>query len=70
MADQPLAGRVAAVTGASSGIGAATAAALSRAGATVALGARRRDRLDEVAAQLDGPSSVNEVVVRPTRQAR
>jgi NADP-dependent 3-hydroxy acid dehydrogenase YdfG len=30
MADQPLAGRVAAVTGASSGIGAATAAALSR----------------------------------------
>jgi NADP-dependent 3-hydroxy acid dehydrogenase YdfG len=70
MADQPLAGRVAAVTGASSGIGAATAAALSRAGATVALGARRRDRLDELAAQLDGPSSVHEVDVGDEQQAR
>ena len=70
MADQPLAGRVAAVTGASSGIGAATAAALSRAGATVALGARRRDRLDKVAAQLDGPSSVHEVDVCDEQQAR
>ena len=63
MADQPLAGRVAAVTGASSGIGAATAMALSSAGATVALGARRRDRIEQVAAQLEGPSSVHEVDV-------
>jgi NADP-dependent 3-hydroxy acid dehydrogenase YdfG len=70
MADQPLAGRVAAVTGASSGIGAATAAALSRAGATVALGARRRDRLEELAAELDGPSSVHEVDVGDEQQAR
>jgi clavulanate-9-aldehyde reducatase len=70
MADQPLAGRVAAVTGASSGIGAATAAALSRAGATVALGARRRDRLKELAADLDGPSSVHEVDVGDEQQAR
>jgi NADP-dependent 3-hydroxy acid dehydrogenase YdfG len=70
MADQPLAGRVAAVTGASSGIGAATAAALSRAGATVALAARRRDRLDEVAAELEGPSSVHEVDVSDEDQAR
>jgi NADP-dependent 3-hydroxy acid dehydrogenase YdfG len=70
MADQPLAGRVAAVTGASSGIGAATAAALSRAGATVALAARRRERLDELAAQLDGPSSVHEVDVSDEQQAR
>src|SRR5829696_530076 len=38
MADAPLAGRIAAITGASSGIGEATAKALSRAGATVALG--------------------------------
>ena len=70
MADQPLAGRVAAVTGASSGIGAATAAALSRAGATVALAARRRDRLEDLAGELDGPSSVHEVDLADEQQAR
>jgi clavulanate-9-aldehyde reducatase len=70
MANQPLAGRVAAVTGASSGIGAATAAALSRAGATVALAARRRDRLEELAAELEGPNSVHEVDVSDEQQAR
>lgn len=41
-----LAGRVAAVTGASSGIGEATALALAGAGAAVAVGARRADRLE------------------------
>ncbi len=61
MADGPLTGRVAAITGASSGIGEATATALSRAGATVALGARRRDRLDALADKLEGPASVHEV---------
>jgi clavulanate-9-aldehyde reducatase len=70
MADQPLAGRVAAVTGASSGIGAATATALSRAGATVALAARRRDRLEELAGRLEGPSSIHEVDVADEQQAR
>lgn len=40
-----LAGRVAAITGASSGIGEATALALAGAGAAVAVGARRADRL-------------------------
>jgi NADP-dependent 3-hydroxy acid dehydrogenase YdfG len=70
MADQPLAGRVAAVTGASSGIGAATATALSRAGATVALAARRRDRLEELAQALEGPASVHEVDVTDEQQAR
>ena len=70
MADQALAGRVAAVTGASSGIGAATAAALSRAGATVALAARRRDRLEALAAELEGPASIHEVDVTDEAQAR
>ena len=70
MAEQPLAGRVAAVTGASSGIGAATATALSRAGATLALGARRADRLEQLAEGLGGPSSIHEVDVTDEGQAR
>jgi NADP-dependent 3-hydroxy acid dehydrogenase YdfG len=70
MASQPLAGRVAAVTGASSGIGAATATALSRAGATVALAARRRERLDALADQLDGEASIHEVDLTDEQQAR
>jgi 3-hydroxy acid dehydrogenase / malonic semialdehyde reductase len=44
----PLSGKTAVVTGASSGIGAATARALAAAGARVAAGARRTDRLGEL----------------------
>ena len=48
----PLSGTVALVTGASSGIGEATAIALAAEGAAVALVARRRDRLDGVAGRI------------------
>jgi NADP-dependent 3-hydroxy acid dehydrogenase YdfG len=45
-------GRVAAITGASSGIGEATAIALARSGASVALAARREDRIRELAERI------------------
>jgi NADP-dependent 3-hydroxy acid dehydrogenase YdfG len=66
----PLEGRVAAVTGASSGIGAATAVALSKAGAAVAVGARRADRLTALTDRLEGPSLAQGVDVSDEEQAR
>ena len=52
-----LTGRIAVVTGAASGIGAAIATQLADAGASVALVARRQDRLDDLAGKL-GPRSI------------
>jgi clavulanate-9-aldehyde reducatase len=66
-------GRVAAITGASSGIGEATALELARAGAAVAVGARRRERLDGLVERIEGDGGralAIEVDVSDERQAR
>jgi clavulanate-9-aldehyde reducatase len=51
--DVDLSGRVVAVTGASSGIGEATALACAQAGAAVSLAARRTDRIEELAKRIE-----------------
>jgi NADP-dependent 3-hydroxy acid dehydrogenase YdfG len=54
-------GKVVAITGASSGIGEATADLLAERGAKLVLGARRADRLNAVAARLSGGDVVAKV---------
>lgn len=60
----PLAGKVVAITGASSGIGAATARLLAHRGARVVLGARRADRLAQLGYSLraDGAEVAHAVI--------
>jgi len=55
---QQLAGCVAIVTGASSGIGAAIAQQLALAGAHVAMAARRQDKLDEIKKKIEKEGGV------------
>lgn len=59
--------RVAVVTGASSGIGAATAHALAAAGVRVVIGARRADRLTAVAEEIRARGGMVESVVADMR---
>jgi NADP-dependent 3-hydroxy acid dehydrogenase YdfG len=62
--DAPLLDQVVAVTGASSGIGEATAMALAAAGAKVALAARRAERLEEIVARIEAEGG--EAIAIPT----
>jgi NADP-dependent 3-hydroxy acid dehydrogenase YdfG len=73
MTGERLDGTVALVTGASSGIGEATARVLSEAGAAVAIAARRVDRLAELASSIEekgGRALVIETDVTDKKQAR
>lgn len=61
--ETPLRDKVVLITGASSGIGAGIARELGKAGARLALGARRTDRLEALAQEIGGQSGA-EVLVR------
>ena len=66
---RPLEGTVALVTGASSGIGEATARALAELGAAVALVARRKERLEKLASEISTRTLVLETDVTQRDQA-
>ncbi|MBI3747991.1 MAG: SDR family oxidoreductase [Chloroflexi bacterium] len=67
---EDLTGTVAVVTGASSGIGRATARDLLGAGARVVIGARRRERLEEVEAEFPDRVAAVEIDVRSPDDCR
>ena len=70
---QDLSGKAVAITGASSGIGEATALACAAAGASVALAARRSDRIDALASRIEeegGRAVALPTDVTDERQAR
>jgi len=73
MPQTELSGRVVAITGASSGIGEATALAAARAGAAVALAARRAERLHDLVRRIEddgGRALAIETDVSDEEQAR
>ncbi len=59
-------GKVALVTGASSGLGARFATVLAQAGATVVLAARRTERLKELRAEIEAAGGAARMVQRAT----
>jgi NADP-dependent 3-hydroxy acid dehydrogenase YdfG len=67
---EDLTGKVVAITGASAGIGAASARALVAAGANVVLGARRQDRLDALAEELGEQAATVVMDVRQPADAQ
>ena len=58
MTPQGVSGRIAVVTGAASGIGAAVACALIAGGASVVINARRKARIEQLASELGGPAKI------------
>lgn len=64
MSSNPLAGETAFVTGASAGIGRATAKLLAREGANVALVARREERLRDLADEVEDEHGVEALVLQ------
>jgi NADP-dependent 3-hydroxy acid dehydrogenase YdfG len=68
--DHSLQGKVVLITGASSGIGEATALALSEAGANVAVGARRADRLADLAKRAPGETLTFDLDVTDEQSCR